>query len=76
MRDRGEADEAADLDVLGRDRPLPAAELLDAVDAEDVRLDPVDLGAERDEEAAEILDVRLAGGVADHRLAGRERRRP
>ena len=28
--------------------------------------------AERDEEAAEILHVRLAGGVADRRLAGRE----
>ncbi len=30
--------------------------------------------AERDEEPAEILDVRLAGGVRDHRLARRERR--
>ena len=28
--------------------------------------------AERDEEAAQVLDVRLAGGVADHRLAARE----
>ena len=74
--DRRQADEAADLDVLGADPPLAAGELVDPVDAEDVRLDPLDLGAERDEEAAEILDVRLAGRVADHRLARRERRRP
>ena len=64
-----EADEAADLDVLGSDAPVAAVQLGDAVDAEDVRLDPLDLGAERDEEAAEVLDMRLAGGVADHRLA-------
>ena len=31
--------------------------------------DALDLRAERDQEAAEILDVRLARGVADHRLA-------
>ena len=70
-----EADEAADLDVLGSDAPVAAVQLGDAVDAEDVRLDPLDLGAERDEEAAEVLDVRLAGGVADHRLALGEHRR-
>ena len=49
--------------------PLAAAQPLDAVDAEHVRADALDLGAERDEEAAEILNVRLAGGVPDHRLA-------
>ena len=32
----------ADLDVLGRDPPLAAAEPLDALDAEHVRLDPLD----------------------------------
>ena len=53
----------------GRDAPVAAVQLGDALDAEHVRLDPLDLGAERDEEAAEILDVRLAGGVPDHRLA-------
>ena len=36
------------------------------VDPEHVRADALDLGAERDEEAAEILDVRLAGGVHEH----------
>ena len=70
--DGREADEAADLDVLGADPPLAAGERLDALDAQHVRLDALDLRAERDEEAAEILDVRLAGGVADHRLARRQ----
>ena len=53
----------------GRDPPLAAARALDALDAQDVRADALDPRAERDEEAAEILDVRLAGGVADDRLA-------
>jgi hypothetical protein len=44
-------------------------QLPDALDAEHVRLDPLDLRAERDEKAAEILDMRLAGGVPDHGLA-------
>ena len=59
----------ADLDVLGADPVLAAAEPVDALDAQHVRADPLDLRAERDEEAAEILHVRLAGGVADHGLA-------
>ena len=71
--DRRQADEAADLDVLGRQPPRAARELLHAADPEHVRLEPFDLGAKRDEEPAEILDVRLAGGVADHRLPGGER---
>src|SRR5205814_1508826 len=33
---------------------------------------PLDRRSERDEEAAEILHVRLAGGVADHRLYRRQ----
>ena len=36
---------------------------------------PSILRAERDEETAEVLHVRLARGVRDHRLARRERRR-
>ena len=39
------------------------------LDAQHVRLDALDLGAERDEEAAEVLHVRLARRVADHGLA-------
>src|SRR5947208_13439760 len=73
--DRGQADEAADLDVIGPDLPLAASQPLDALDAEDVRLDAFDLRAERDEEPAEILDMRFAGRVADDGLSGRERRR-
>ena len=37
-------------------------------DPQHVRLDAFDLRAERDEEAAEVLHVRLAGGVAENRL--------
>ena len=57
----------ADLDVVRADRPLAAARVgrrprcartFDSM--------PSICGAERDEEAAEILDVRLARGVADH----------
>ena len=65
-----EADEAADLDVLGSDRPLPTGQPLDPVDAEDVRLDALDPGAERDQEAAEILHVRLTGSVPDRGFSG------
>ncbi len=54
------------------DAPLAAAELRDALDPQHVRLDPFDPGAERAEEAAQVLDVRLAGGVAEHRLALRQ----
>jgi putative nucleotidyltransferase with HDIG domain len=60
--------------VVRCDRPLSAAQTLDSVDAQDVRRDAVDPRAERDEEPAEILDVRLAGRVADHRLARRQGR--
>src|SRR5205085_1866830 len=51
--DRREPDEARHLDVLGRDAMLAAAELGDALDPEDVRPNPLDVRAERDEEAAE-----------------------
>jgi hypothetical protein len=54
--------------MIGADPPLPSAEPVDAADPEDVRADPLDLGAERDEEAAQILHVRLARGVGDHGL--------
>ena len=57
-------------------RKVPPPSRSTPVDPEDVRADPLDLGADRDEEAAEILDVRLAGGVADDRLALRRARRP
>src|SRR4051794_2085776 len=65
--DGGHADEAADLDVVGGDRVLAAAQPLDARDVDHVRADALDLGAEADEEAAEVLDVRLARRVRDRR---------
>ena len=74
-RDRGEHGEARDLDVLGPDAIRAAAEPVDALDPENVRADSLDLGAEADEEAAEVLDMGLAGSVADDRLAFGEHRR-
>ena len=74
-RRRGQADEAPDLDVLRPDTPRAAAELRHSLDAEDVRLDPFDLRAERDQKATEVLDMRLAGRIPDHRLALGEHRR-
>ena len=70
--DRSEADEAADLDVIRADLPLSAAERVDALDPQDVRLDALDLRAERDQETTEILHMWLAGSVADDGLARRE----
>ena len=68
-RDGGERGEARDLDVLGADAIRAAAEPVDAFDAEDVRADALDPRAEGVEEAAEVLDVRLAGRMADDRVA-------
>ena len=70
--DGAEADEARDLDVVGADPPLTAVQALDAADAQHVRADPLDVGAERAQEPAEILHVRLAGGVRDDGLAAGE----
>src|SRR5439155_5609295 len=64
---RREADEAADLDVLGPDSVAAAVEPLDAFDPDRVRADALDARAERDEEIAEVLHVRLARRVRDHR---------
>lgn len=55
--------------------PVGAAPQLAApADGEDVRSDSRDLGAHGDEHPAEVLDVRLAGCIPDHRLARGERR--
>ncbi len=72
--DRGKSDEGRHLDVVRADPPLAAVQRFDALDPQDVRLDPLDARAERDEEAAQILNVRLAGGVTDHRLSRRQHR--
>ena len=72
--DAGERHEAADLDVIGRDRVLGPAQRLRAVDREQVRSDPLDIGAHLDQHPRQVLDVRLAGRVADDRGAGNQRR--
>src|SRR6266508_1254829 len=64
-----QADEAADLGVVGTDGVLATAQPLDPADLQAVGADPGDPGAERVQEAAEVLHVGLAGGVADDRLA-------
>src|SRR3989304_7368496 len=76
LGDRPEAEEARDLDVVGADPVRAAREALDAMDTEDVRPDPLDVRAEGDEKAAEVLDVRLACGIRDDGLALRADRRP
>ena len=58
--------------MIGADRPLSAVQPIHAFDAQHVRLDPLDRRPERDEEPAEILDVRLAGRVADDRRPRRQ----
>ena len=67
-----ERDEAADLDVVGRDLVLAAVQPLGAVDRQQVRADALDVGAHRHEHPREVLHVGLAGRVADHGRAGRE----
>ena len=61
--------------MLGADPVRAPAERLDATNAEDVRADAVDIGAERHEEAAEVLHVRLTGSVPEGRLPLGEHRR-
>src|SRR5205085_6753131 len=65
--DRCEADEAADLDVIGADGIGGPAEWPPAFYRVDVGADPVDLGAHGRERAGEVLHVRLACGVPEHR---------
>src|SRR4029079_13810875 len=66
--DRGQADERADLDVVRTDgvRDLLRSNRLSAVDGHGIGAYTLDLGAERDQETGEVLDVRLAGRIAQH----------
>jgi hypothetical protein len=75
-RDRREADERADLDVVGADRVRGPVERRAAVHGHGVGADPVDPRAERDEEVGEVLHVRLARGVAEDRWCPPRRRPP
>src|SRR5690606_29887970 len=66
-RDRREADEGADLDVVAPDAVLAPVQALDALDLQDVRPDPRDAGAHRVQHVAEILYVRLGRRVSQPR---------
>src|SRR6266699_4082270 len=73
LRDRSEADEGADLNVIGTDgvRDRCGAERAATLNGHGVRADALDLRSQRDEKAREILDMRLAGSVAKNSRAGR-----
>src|SRR3989441_659232 len=76
VRHRGEPEERADLDVVGanRERGGGGPEWRASLDRQRVGTDPVDRGAEAREEPGQVLDVRLARGVADHgRASGGDR---
>src|SRR6185503_8396870 len=73
LRSRGgrHADKRTDLDVVRADTMRRAAELSSTFDGQLVRADAVDVGAERDEKVAEVLNVWLAGRVAEDGGAAR-----
>jgi hypothetical protein len=73
--DAGERHERGDLDVVGADGVLAAAEPAHAVHLHDVGADPLDRRAHLVEHPREVLHVRFGGGVADHRRAVDQRRR-
>ena len=66
------ADEAGDLQVVGSDRALASAELIDPGDVQRIRADVVDPGAQGVEKETQLLDVRFGGGIADDRLSSRQ----
>src|SRR5262249_42436035 len=63
-RHRSETDERAHLDVVRPDPMRSAANALPTVNGHGVCSDPIDVRAEGAEEVREVLDVRLAGGIA------------
>ena len=73
-RDGCRADEAANLDVVRANAELTAVQPVHAVDGQHVRADALDLRAERVEKVAQVLHVRLAGGIADDGRALRQHR--
>ena len=66
-RGRGQTDERAHLHVVAADAKFRSAELFHALDGEDVAPDALDARAHCHEHPTEILDMRLRGGVLDHR---------
>src|SRR5262249_966441 len=74
VRDRRQADEASDFDVIRPDRVFRAAERVAPLDGKDVGPDSLDMRTHRDQCASEVLDVGLARRVAEHRSPlGRDR---
>src|SRR5882672_10398876 len=63
VRHGGEPDERADFDVVRPHRAAGGPEWQSAFDRERVRADALDARAQVRQEAGEVLDVRLAGGV-------------
>ncbi len=75
VRHGGEPDERADFDVVRPHRAPGGLERQSAFDRERVRADALDARAQVRQEAGEVLDVRLAGGVPQGgRAAGGHRR--
>ena len=70
--DRGQADEGADLHVVAADAEVVPDEPRHALDGEDVGADARDARPHGDEHAAEVLHVRLGGGVLDDGRALRQ----
>ena len=68
-RDGAQADVAADLDIIGADVCFAAVQPFLAVDDQRVAADAFDGAAHARQHPAEILHVRLAGGVAQDRSA-------
>ena len=70
--DGGHADERAHLDHIRQDAVVRAVELLHAVDPQEVGPHSVDERAHPVQHLAQLLQVRLAGGVVDSGRAPRE----
>jgi hypothetical protein len=66
-----ESDEAADFDMIVRDRMRAAVQVRHAADGQDIAADPANVGAHGVQHPAEALDVRFARRVGDDRLAVR-----
>ena len=61
------ADEAPHLDHIRQDPVTRPAEMADSLDGQPIACDALDLSPHRDQQSAELLHVRLAGGIVDRR---------
>ena len=67
-----ESDKTSCLDVIGRNLDFCAAHFIDAFNCQRVRADARNFCAHSIQHICQVLDVRLAGGVAQNRRALRE----